>query len=189
MLGYFDVFPDKTKTELRTVTLSPVNAGEVDPLEGTFLFTEYFCTDPDCDCQRVLVKVFRVESLDERPVEVATISYSWKPNSDETWTKINSEMPNPFLDPFHRQAPYADELLDFWSEMMDRDSAYASRIQRHYDEIRAEVGTEDGEAPQQWAQPSTGNKTLEILSRPLTKQSRKVRQKRLVNARKRKRTK
>jgi len=57
MLGYFDVFPDKSRTELRTATFQDGTAD--DPLpNGTFIFTEYFCTDLKCDCQRVLVKVF-----------------------------------------------------------------------------------------------------------------------------------
>ena len=57
MQGYFDVFPEKRTTELRTAIFADGNAD--DPLpDGTFLFTEYFCTDPRCNCQRVLVKVF-----------------------------------------------------------------------------------------------------------------------------------
>ena len=141
MRGYFDVFPNRTTTELRTAEFS--NDDPHDSLSGgTFVFTEFFCTDQHCDCQRVLIKVFRAKSVnDAHPEEVATISYSWNPNSDETWSVLNSDMPNPFLDPFHRQAPYASELLDFWMAMIQRDSAYASRIERHYREIRAEVKT------------------------------------------------
>ena len=54
-------------------------------------------------------------------------------------------MPNPFLDPLHRQAPYASELLDFWIAMIKHDKAYASRLERHYDEIRAEIGRAEEE--------------------------------------------
>ena len=126
MRGYFDVFPEKTTTELRTVTFADGNAdgNADDPLcDGTFLFTEYFCTDLRCNCQRVLVKVFHVRSEDTPPDEVATINYSWDPSTDEMWARLNLDIPNPFLDPLHRQAPYASELFDFWCEMIERDKA------------------------------------------------------------------
>jgi hypothetical protein len=75
MQGYFDVFPEKRTTELRTATFANRNAD--DPLpDGMFIFTEYFCTDLRCDCQRVLVKVFHARSEDAPADEVATMSYT-----------------------------------------------------------------------------------------------------------------
>ena len=89
--GYFDVFPEKRTTELRTATFANGNAD--DPLpDGTFIFTEYFCTDLRCNCQRVLVKVFHTRSEDAPAAEVATISYSWNPSTDETWERLNSDI-------------------------------------------------------------------------------------------------
>ena len=44
MLGYFDIFPERMRTELRTAAFENGNAD--DPLPGgTFIFTEYFCAD------------------------------------------------------------------------------------------------------------------------------------------------
>ena len=122
MLGYFDVFPEKRTTELRTATFEDGTADDMLP-DGMFLFTEYFCTDPKCDCQRVVVKVFHARSENARPDEVATISYGWNPSSDDIAKKLIPGMPNPFLDPFHRQVSYAAELLQFWSTMIERDSS------------------------------------------------------------------
>ena len=181
MQAYFDVYPEKTRTELRTAIFENGNAEGPLP-GGTFIFTEYFCTDPKCDCQRVLVKVFHARSEDTQPDEVATISYSWNPSSDGIWETVNSDMPNPFLDPIHRQVSYASELLDFWSTMIEHDKAYASRIQRHYDEIRAEIGTTE----EKWDRPhSTNHETHKRSVRPLTKRDRKARKQRLARARKR----
>ena len=182
LTGYFDVFPDKTRTELRTAQFTRDN-GTLDVLVGgTFVFTEYFCTDLACQCQRVLVKVFRAASEDACPEEVATFSYSWNPGGDTIWSEVNSEMPNPFLDPFHRQAPYAEELLEFWTEMIARDKPYALRLQRHYDEIRAEVGTSSGnwEPPQS---PRGADNTL--TGPPRTRRMRKARKQLLARARRR----
>jgi hypothetical protein len=182
MQGYFDVFPERRRTELRTAIFENGNAD--DPLpDGTFIFTEYFCTDPKCDCQRVLVKIFHARSENAHPNEVATISYGWNPSSDDIWGIVNSDMPNPFLDPFHRQVSYASELLDFWSTMIERDKVYASRIQRHYDEIRAEIG----QTEKKWDQRHSSNDEAHQSSgRPLTKCDRKARKRRLARARKRK---
>lgn len=179
--GYFDIFPDKTRTELRTATFQNVNAD--DPLPGgTFVFTEYFCTDLNCDCQRVLVKVFRQESDVAPPEEVAAINYSWNPNSDHVWAIVNSDVPNPFLDPLHRQASYASELLDFWITMIERDKAYASRIQRHYDEIRTEVG----QTAVKWDRRHSSTQEAHGTSgRSINNRNRKARKQRLARARKR----
>lgn len=144
ILCYFDVFPEKTKTELRTATIVDGSPNDTLPI-GTYIFTEYYCTDPDCNCQRVLVKVFHARSESARPEEVATISYSWNPKSDEIWEIVHGDMPNPFLDPFHRQAEYAPVLLNLWNSMIEYDKAYALRLRRHYDEIRSEHGWAKGE--------------------------------------------
>ena len=182
MQGYFDAFPEKRTTELRTAIFADGNAD--DPLpDGTFIFTEYFCTDPRCNCQRVLVKVFHTRSEGAPPYEVATISYSWKSSTAETWDRLNSGMPNPFLDPLHRQARCASKLLDFWSTMINRDKAYASRLERHYDEIRAEIGrTEEEGEGSHWSKPDAQKSSF----RPLTKPERTARKRRLARARKRK---
>ena len=182
MLGYFDVFPDKTETELRIATFADGNPDDLLP-DGTFIFTEYFCTDPNCDCQRVLVKVFYARSPDARPDEVATISYGWNPRSDGFWKLVDSELPNPFLDPFHRQAPFASELLEFWHAMIERDSAYAARIQRHYAEIRAEVGQT---AKKPARRHLTNHGSHKTDGRRFKKRERKARKRQMARARKRK---
>jgi len=179
--GYFDIFPEKTRTELRTAIFEDGDADDLLP-DGTFLFTEYFCTDRKCDCQRVLVKVFHTQSQFAPPKDVATISYSWNPSSDETWGIVNSGMPNPFLDPFHPQASYASELLDFWSEMIERDKVYASRIQRHYDEIRAEIA---GPAAKRDRWHSTSHQAHKGPVRSHSKRNRKSRKRRSARTRKR----
>jgi len=202
LASYFDVFPEKTRTELRTARFTRDGATSDDLVGGTFIFTEYFCTKLACHCDRVLVKVFRAASEDARPEEVASISYSWNPDSDATWSKLNAEMPNPYLDPLHLQAPYAEELLDFWVAMVKRDQAYALRLQHHYNEIRSEIGNR----AETWGQPNSphdaGSATLEFdpadgrsllpsgadgatTGPPRTKRMRKSRKKLLARARRR----
>lgn len=140
MIGYFDLFPEKWGTELRTAQFFDEQEEEETIPCGTYLFTEYYCEDLTCDCQRVLIKVLRADDPKVRPKEVATISFTWSEQPDESWQAILDDCENPFLDPFHFQASYADALLEFWHDMYRRDSNYADRIERHYAEVRNRPG-------------------------------------------------
>ncbi|MHB8969408.1 MAG: hypothetical protein ACYC3X_20050 [Pirellulaceae bacterium] len=178
MLGYFDFFPEKTRTELRTAIFLDEDHGEGQddsiPM-GTYIFTEYFCTDPRCDCQRVLVKVLRAESESSRPEDVATISYTWNKDPNGIWSMLTVGMPNPFLDPFHTKTNYADELLDFWHDMVERDTAYADRIERHYHELRSAHPQ-----PSDMSQMAPGTARRAVITTPmLTKPERRARKRRL----------
>jgi hypothetical protein len=170
MLGYFDYFPEKATTELRTAIFSDESSDSLIPC-GTYVFAEFFCTDIECNCQRVLVKVYYVKLETDRPEEVATISYTWCPkNVDDAWSFVNAKMPNPFLDPFHRQASYALELLDFWRNMVARDPAYIARVQRHYHELRSAFNS------------SQAARRISTEARPspvLTKRERRLRRRKL----------
>lgn len=67
--------------------------------------------------------------------------------------------------------------------MIKRDKAYASRLERHYDEIRAEIGRTE----EQWNGSHLSSYDAEKSSyRPLTKRERTARKRRLARARKRK---
>lgn len=137
MIGYFELFPEKCETELRTAQF--LDETDVIP-RGTYLFTEYYCQDLTCNCQRVLIKVLRADDPKVKPSEVATISFTWSEEHDETWEATVDEFDNPFLDPFHFQASYAESFLEFWHDMYRHDPAYADRIERHYAEVRNRPG-------------------------------------------------
>jgi hypothetical protein len=181
MLAYYAFFPAKIETELRTATFVGAYRENEIP-SGTYLFTEFYCTDTKCDCQRLLVKVLRVRSEHERPEDVATISYTWNAHPDGTWAAVTAGMPNPFLDPFHYQARYAEQLLDFWSDMVARDHGYAERLQRHYHELRAAVGQAGGGF---WRAVETDSRVpRKLLAMPsLTRQERRARKRRTQKSR------
>jgi len=153
MIPYFEKFPEKRLTELRTTRFLQGNENASIPC-GTYVFTEYYCGDLACNCQRVLIKIFRVgdpeyfpEQVDtDPPEEIATISFSWSEDPDESWEDILDDVDNPFLDPFHFQDRCAEALMDFWYKMYQNDSDYAERLVRHYRELRHHCGT--GRAPQ-----------------------------------------
>ncbi|MCX7400706.1 MAG: hypothetical protein NT138_23770 [Planctomycetales bacterium] len=145
VVGYFEAIPQKTGTELRNA-IFPDGCGNIPA--GVFLFMEYFCTDLNCNCQRVIIKVLHPKSeSDPHPPDVATFSYTWSPGEDDVWRKTNAECSNPFLDPFHKQSSYAPDLLEFWTDMVERDKGYAQRLKTHYRELREKLGTSERHAP------------------------------------------
>lgn len=83
------------------------------------------------------MKVLRYLSDDAMPEDVATIGYTWNESNGELSTPITPGIPNPYLDPLHPHARYAQSLLSFWSNMVQRDQTYSKRLQRHYLELRA----------------------------------------------------
>jgi len=71
MMAFHLLFPEEAKNKSRTVT--PVNLGN---LPGhTFIFMEFYCVDPGCDCRRVMINVIDTEN-DEH---VATINHAFGP--------------------------------------------------------------------------------------------------------------
>jgi hypothetical protein len=173
MRCYFQLFPEKAQSELRNATFFDGEPGEAIP-RGVYAFTEFFCADPKCNCQRVLIKVLRSELAGTDPEDVATISYSWATKSNREWYRLIAEMGNPVLDPLHPQASYAQDLLEFWTEMIRHDAAYLERIKRHYHELRAAYADSPGK--QQFAAITGGTRTM-------TKQQRRARQRKLGSQR------
>lgn len=170
VLGYFDVFPEKRETELRAAYFP--DDDDLPFPAGTYLFTEYYCSDSSCDCQRLLVKVFHVSEPESVPEEVATFSYTWNEAPDDSWEDVISDVSNPFLDPFHRQAEYATELMDFWYDMVCRDHNYSDRLKKHYAELRRI----HGESDRPMSHEHRPGQTLDTVVADRKRRSRKLRQ-------------
>lgn len=141
MYGYFEVFPAKLETELRTLYVT--DESDFDFPTGAYFFSEFYCANVSCDCQRVLIKVLHAPDPSSQPQEVATISYSWNDAPDAIWKKVIDENENPFLDPFHYQADFAADLMDFWYQMICFDQRYLERLKRHYAELRLFFASRD----------------------------------------------
>ena len=142
---YFDHFPEKADTELRICVMF----GRDSIPDSGYIFFEFFCTNLDCDCDRVLIKVIQIDPHSTQKREVATFGYTWKTVPDELSKaielseEIDGKLPNPYLDPLHQQSAFAQDLMDVWEQMLQNDEAYAQRIIRHYGELRASHGRSD----------------------------------------------
>lgn len=124
-------FPDLAARETRVVTLLEAHG----PLPaGSYAFLELYCTDPDCDCRRVLIQV-RPEA---EPVTVlATINYGWERLKFYTqWLHGDRqgarEIRNASLDPLNPQSVHAPIFLQFFKSVLMKDRDYIQRLARHY---------------------------------------------------------
>lgn len=132
MEAFFSRFGDLAFKETRAVTIpagNPVPAGE-------YGFIEYYCTDNNCDCRRVIIKVL---SQDSGEKVWAVISYGWE--SVAFYRKWSPRTDNaekcarPTLDPLNPQSEYAEHLLAFFEQMI-QDKAYVDRLKHHYKMFR-----------------------------------------------------
>ena len=53
MIGFHHLFPDIAKKEMRTAEVRN------DPIlpPDSYVFVEFYCVDPDCDCRRVMLNM------------------------------------------------------------------------------------------------------------------------------------
>jgi hypothetical protein len=126
-------FPDLGKTELRSVHLlgEPGPDSIVPP--GDYALMECYCTDPACDCRRVILNV-----IEKERGHVATISFGFDRDAD---------MAGPFLDPLNVQSPYAQELMEMIEQMTLHDPEYLARLERHYHMVKEKLAPRTGPTP------------------------------------------
>jgi len=128
MRPFHDWFPVVAENETRSVTL--VGGRHALP-DGAYGFVELFCDERRCDCGSVLINV-----LSEAHGHIATISH-WLPTVPR-WAS-SKDVPSVSLDPISPQSQWAGAALDLFKELLRNDPAYAERLSRHRDMVRAAV--------------------------------------------------
>lgn len=128
MLAFFEKFGDLAFEEMRACTVPPGNTIPAD----CYGFLEFYCTDDDCDCRRVIIKVVGQRTGDKA---WATISYGWeKAAFYRKWspgTENAAEWFGPTLDPLNPQSAHAEAFLAIFKEIL-QDKSYVDRLKRHY---------------------------------------------------------
>ena len=130
MEPFFNRSPHIAVSETRTMHVY----GNSQLPDGKYGFIELYCSDPKCDCRRVLIQVMTPTSGQK---VWATINYGWESLSYyKKWSRgIDKDCKGPFLDPINPQSPYAETLLHFFKDIL-KDKAYADRFAKHYSLFR-----------------------------------------------------
>lgn len=118
MYPYIEMFPEGMN-ECRAVHAR----GHIELPDDEYGFIELYCTDPKCDCKRVMINVIATTSQKH----LATINYGFDPEDD---------MPGPFLDPLNKQSEYSDIFLLMFEQFIE-EPKYLSRIKDHYKKVKA----------------------------------------------------
>ena len=136
MIPFHSRLPKVAEEETRTVWV--LRDGEVP--KGQYGFMEFYCSEDDCDCRRVIFQVFEPD----REEMVATIGWGWEDAEfyDRWGHGDGDEMKGPFLEPFGEQSSYAQGILRLFEEQLLTDTGYVSRIKRHYQMFK-EVASQD----------------------------------------------
>ena len=121
LIPFHTIEPDLAFREIRVVHVLVERDGL--PV-GNYALLEYYCPDPDCDCQRVMLNV--IEEKQPRRF-LASISYAFNPDD---------EMPGPLLDPMNPQSEHAEKFLQMVEDVVLRDSRYIVRLERHYKQVK-----------------------------------------------------
>jgi hypothetical protein len=115
--GY--LFPDRVETETRVIT----TRGYPGLPDDDYALLESYCTDPRCDCRRVMINVL---GRRQGPIQLATISFAFDPDAD---------LRGPFLDPLNPQSDHSPILLDLVTAVLE-DPPYLARLESHYDDVK-----------------------------------------------------
>ena len=142
--AFHEMFPEIGKSETRSVILQsrdPQWQGQGSSLQaGEYAFFEMYCSDPDCDCRRVVLQV----ASEHGPEALAWIGWSWESrayfrNRGLTEEEIDVAK-GPALEEISPRTEQAEELIGLASESLLRDRRYVKQLKRHYAMFKQKIG-------------------------------------------------
>lgn len=123
MFNFRTVFPEIADRETRTVFVFPAEGAPDLVPPGGYVFDELYCEERRCDCRRVMINVYSVDTL----AHVATINHSFEPPGPDAHVAEQT-----FLDPLNPQSEWAAELMALFLHTLATDDEYRRRLTRHY---------------------------------------------------------
>lgn len=106
-------FPQLAEDENRTVWALGRKPGTDEPYQ---LF-EFYCADPHCDCNRVIVAVLDRQAPDRGTI--ASVDYAFDRNDPD---------PGPYLDPLNPSTAEGRQIFPLIERMLNTDSEYVGRL-------------------------------------------------------------
>ncbi len=123
-------FPEVAQDEIRAFFVPPGTACDDDFVPpGEYAFFEWYCTEPFCDCRRVLI-----HAVEKNRGIMASIGYGF----DSEPIELFEDLPNPLLDPMSPQTEYSQNILEFFETVALSDE-YKARLERHYNMVKEVV--------------------------------------------------
>lgn len=118
---FAEVFPEIAAKETRHFWPAGRDPQQQEPIQ----ISEHYCTDPSCNCKRVLLAL--IDLSDPNPNSILTVSYAFDRNDPE---------PGPYIDPLNNLTPEGRDYFPFICDILASDATYVGRLQKHYDLIK-----------------------------------------------------
>ena len=121
---FHDFFPDEAEAENRVLWSRDRKPFKDEP----FQLIEFYCADPKCDCNRVIVS-----AMDRMAPELGTIlsvGYAFDRNDPDA---------GPYIDPINPVTEDGRSLYPAIADMFENDSEYVARLKRHYKMVKDKI--------------------------------------------------
>lgn len=168
LIPFVQLFPEQAMAETRTIT----TRGHPELPDDEYALVESYCTDPTCDCRRVMLNILPHRQAGRGCL--AAISFGFD---------RHDEMAGPFLDPLNPQSQYAEVFLDIVTQMLETDPAYVARLESHYRQVKQVLA--DPKHPLQQVVARLEAEDAEWMARQSVRQSTRPKRKRRRRRRKR----
>lgn len=120
---FVSFFREQGQKETRVIT----TRGYPGLPDDEYALIEAYCTDPTCDCRRVMLNVVgRRQASQPGSPFLASIGFGFDRDSD---------LAGPYLDPLNPQGQYADVLFPLVSGVLAQPS-YVARLESHYQQLK-----------------------------------------------------
>lgn len=117
-------FPELAKEETRFIWAF----GRQIDIDPPFELREFYCNNPECDCERVTLGV--VDHRDPSDT-IVSVSYAFNRETDP--------YPGPDIDPLNRATAEGRKLFPLICKILETDADYVKRLNRHYWMIQKKV--------------------------------------------------
>ncbi len=124
LVAFHEFFPDVAEAESRVFW-----SNERDPqTHEPYQIIEYYCADPKCDCNRVVLGVADREKIEQGTF--LSVGFAFDRNDPE---------PGPYIDPLNPLTLEGRSLYPLIENMLQTDFDYITRLKRHYEMVKRKV--------------------------------------------------
>ena len=128
------ILPEIARNEAR---LWEVNESTLGVPAGKYLVREFYCTELDCDCRRVLIQLLPFDNSSGKVA--ASINYGWeRAKYYRKWSRdpvLGREMVGATLECSAEQGPHARRFLEIFKVLI-KDRALVIVFRRHYNLVK-----------------------------------------------------
>lgn len=128
LMAFHEFFPDIAERENRVLWTSERDPQTREPYQ----LIEYYCTDPKCDCNRVVLAVADRENMGQGTI--LSVGFAFDRNDPE---------PGPYIDPLNPLTLEGQSLYPVIENMLQTDFEYIARLKHHYDLVKKKIKSDD----------------------------------------------